>query len=668
MKILSPAGNFESLKMAVFNGANEVYLGINDFNARNNIDGFSLKNIKDAIDFAHIYNVKVLLAINILFDNTELQNALNIIVDSYNMGIDAFIVQDLGLAQLVSHNYPQIELHASTQMGIHNLEGVKAIEPFGFKRVVLARETPLNEIKRIKQNSNIEIEYFAQGALCVSFSGNCYLSSYMFDESGNRGKCKQLCRLPYSFLKNGKHIKSGYLLSAKDFNMINNLKQLKEAGVDVIKIEGRARRPYYVAVTTREYYNAINGIKVNHDNIKLAFNRNFTPGYFNGNGNIISEFQSHIGIPIGKVEKVNKGNKFNEVFITSNRELFPKSTFKFFINNKEKTTLTAFDLKEVSKGKYKLTTTQQVSVGDNVSLIIDSNHESEVLNKSIRKVIKIKITAKANEKINALVSLPDKIISINGDICEKANKQPLTINDLTENFNKSDLFEAKLEINELQDIFMPKQKLNEFRRTVFSKILEELTQKHYHNLEKIKIVNNYTPTKFNNFQIVEHKNETLRSLNIIYSPSFYEIEDIKEIQSKCKNESRNLYLDTPNFALKEDIKVLKDIITQTNVSIIANNYYSLTFDTNIIIGAGLNVYNNITAKVFNKPIITAESNVGTRINFPYMTLRHCPFKSHLKATCAKCPYSTDFTYKLQSGKEMKLKRKKLSTCTFYLTD
>jgi len=287
MKILSPAGNLESLKMAVFNGADEVYLGINDFNARNNIDGFNMDNLEEAINFAHIFNVKVLLAINILFNNTELQSALDIIVKAYNMGIDAFIIQDLGLASLVNKNYPEIEIHSSTQMGIHNLEGVKFIEQFGFKRVVLSRETPLEEIKRIKQNSNIEIEYFAQGALCVSFSGNCYISSYLCDASGNRGKCKQLCRLPYTLLKNNKTIKKGYLLSAKDFNMINNLKTLENAGVDVIKIEGRARRPFYIATSTKQYYNALHNKPFNVEDLKLAFNRDFTERYFNGNGNII---------------------------------------------------------------------------------------------------------------------------------------------------------------------------------------------------------------------------------------------------------------------------------------------------------------------------------------------------------------------------------------------
>ena len=300
MKILSPAGNFESLKMAVYNGADEVYLGINDFNARNNIDGFSIDTLKDAVEFAHLYNVKVHLAINILFTDDELNDAVDIVKKALCIGVDAFIIQDLGLISLVNKLYPEAEIHLSTQMGIHNLEGIKALSKYKFKRVVLSRETPLSEIRRIKANTDVEIEYFAQGALCVCFSGNCYLSSYALNASGNRGKCKQLCWLPYTLKKKGKNIKTGYLLSAKDFNMLSRLDEMKKAGVDAIKIEGRARRPYYVGVATRQYYNALNGIKTDQSQLELAFNRTYTEGYFNGNGNIISNVQNHIGIEVGQ--------------------------------------------------------------------------------------------------------------------------------------------------------------------------------------------------------------------------------------------------------------------------------------------------------------------------------------------------------------------------------
>ena len=668
MKILSPVGNFDSLKMAVFNGADEVYFGINDFNARNNIDGFSLNEIEQVVDFSHAFNVKALLAINILFSDDELQSALDIVVDAFNLGVDAFIVQDLGLASLIAKHYPQIELHASTQMGLHNLEGVKFAESFGFKRVVLARETPMKEIKRIKENSNVEIEYFVQGALCVSFSGNCYLSGRLFGASGNRGKCKQLCRLPYTFEKNGNPLKKGYLLSAKDFNMINRLDDLKNAGVDVLKIEGRARRPAYVGMVTKEYFNALHKNKVNKENIGLAFNRNFTEGYFNGNGQIISNIQNHIGLEIGTVEKVTVGKNFNEVIITSNRELYPKSTFKFFAKNTEQATLTAYDLKPVAKGKYKLTTTQKVAIGNTVRLILDSKKENEILQTQKKREIQISINASKNLPIKAKIDLGFKIIEVVGPVCEIANNQPLTEETFISNFSKHELFFGKLTFKKLDKIFLTKQKLNDFRRMVFDDVYKELTLRRKHSTQKQKIEIPKTLNSFDNFQIVEKPNEPLKALNIIYSPSFYDLHDIQSFKSLCEKQNKSFFLDLPNFALEEDIKVLKNIIANCNLSVIANNYYALSLTDNFIVGAGLNVYNHQSASIFDKPVITTESNISARINFPYMTLRHCPFKNHLGASCAKCPYKEDFQYRMENGTILKLKRKKMSSCTFYLTD
>lgn len=666
MKLLSPAGNFESLKMAVYNGANEVYLGINDFNARNNINGFTLKSLKEAIDFAHIYNVKVLLAINILFSDSELQSALDTLVESYNIGVDAFIIQDLALAHLVHTLYPEIEIHASTQMGIHNLEGVLALKDFGFSRIVLARETPLEEIRRIKENSSVEIEYFCQGALCVSFSGNCYLSSYLHDASGNRGKCKQLCRLPYTLEKNGKKLAQGYLLSAKDFNMINNLNDLEKAGVDVLKIEGRARRPEYVGIVTKEYFAALNKNKPNTKNIELAFNREYTAGYFNGNGNIISPYQNHIGTKVGEVKKVNAGRKFNEVFFSSSRPLSSKSTFKFFYKGEEQNTLTAFDLQEVSKGTYRLTTTQDVKSGSVVHLILDYSLEQSVLNTKVKRTIDIELSVQENKPIQAIVKINKKTIKIFGECLEKAQKQPLTQKDFIDSFMKNEHFVPTIKFSSFESVFMPKQQLNEFRRKVYSELISLLTAINHKQEKKSTIKTNHKIDKFENFVFVENINENFNAKNIIYSPENYTLEDVKNFISKCEKLNKKPYLDTPNFALKEDIKLLETIIEKTKISIVANNYYALSFKTDIVVGAGLNVYNSLTAKILNKPVITAESDISTRIDFPYMTLRHCPFKSHLKASCSNCPYSEGYTYKMDSGKILKLKRKKLSTCTFYL--
>ena len=667
MKILSPAGNFESLKMAVYNGADEVYLGINNFNARNNIDGFSMETLEQAVDFAHVYGVKVNLAINILFSDEELQNAVDTIIDAYNIGVDSFIIQDLGLASLVHEYYPEIEIHASTQMAVHNLEGVKAIEKFGFKRIVLARETPLDEIKRIKANSDVEIEYFAQGALCVSFSGNCYLSSYLCSASGNRGKCKQLCRLPYTLELKGKTLKKGYLLSAKDFNMIDRLDDLKQAGVDVLKIEGRARRPTYVAIATREYYNALNSKQVKKDNLKLAFNREYTAGYFDGNGKIISDYHNHNGIKVGCVEKVNLGKKFNEVFFSSNRELSPKSTFKFYRNVEEKNTITAYDLNKIAQGKYKLTTTQKVSLGDDdVHLILDAKLEDEVLTYVKKKYLKIQIFAEQGKKLYASFEANGKLVEVFGQVLEVSKNQALSREDLITNFKKNEVFEAELDIIKLDNVFLPNKLLNEFRRNVFDEAYKVYNKDKKRNLKSFNIEAKLKVMPLRDFEIIESVNQKSDVKNLIYSPEVYELEDIKHFQERCKKENKIAYLDLPNFALKQDVEKIKTIINETKIAVVVNNYYALNLTDNYIIGAGMNVYNLLTANVLGRAFITAESDLGERIDYPYMTLRHCPMKSHLNASCDKCPYKDGYTYKMDNGKILKLKRKKLSSCTFYL--
>lgn len=658
MKLLSPAGDFESLKMAVFYGADEVYLGVKDFNARN-IEGFSLTSLREAVDFAHVYGVKVHLAVNILFSNSELQQALNLVVDAFNLGVDAFIIQDLGLASLISKNYPEICIHASTQMGLHNLEGVQFAKSVGFSRVVLARETPLEEIKRIKQNCDIEIEYFAQGALCVSFSGNCYLSSYLCDASGNRGKCKQLCRLPYKLFDGNKKLAEGYLLSAKDFCMANRLQELKDAGVDAIKIEGRARRPYYVAVATREYRNALDGKPADISELKLAYNRDFTPGYFDGNGNIISNYKNHIGVQIGKITKVVRGKNFNEIFISSLQKIAPKSTIKTFDGFVEKNTLTLFDIKEVGKNLYRATTTQNVESGLQVNLIIDAS--KNYVEKFMRKIeIDLKIQAVAGKNLRAEFVLNNKTYVVEGDKCEEAQNQPLNQDEIINNFSKNPYFSPRLFI-ETKNAFVPKQKLNEFRRNVYEK-----TENNNKNLNKTKIDTNVLTKGFENFETAQNSSGNYHNKNVIYSPEIYDVLDVEKFVENCKKQNKVPYLDTPNFALKKDVELLKNIIEKTHINIVANNYYALAFPTQKVAGAGLNVFNNISANVLDMPVVCAEGEGFPKMPAPFMTLRHCPMKSHLHANCSNCPYHEGYYYVLESGKTLKLTRKKLSTCTFYL--
>ena len=675
MKILSPAGNLESLNQAVLFGCDEVYLGVNQFNARNNIDGFTLETLEQAVDFCHLFGVKVNLAVNILFTDSELVDAFNLCLKAFNLGVDHFIVQDLGLAHLINKHLPSAVLHASTQMAVHNLEGVNALLPYGFKRIVLARETPLEEIKRIKQNTNVEIEYFVHGALCVSFSGNCYLSSYLNDASGNRGKCKQLCRLPYSLYLKDKKLLDGYLLSAKDINMSNKLAQLQDAGVDILKIEGRARRPYYVGSITNYYRQLLNGKSPDKTSVLLAFNRGFTSGYFDGNDKIISTYQAHAGINIGKITKVNFGKNFNQVYFTSNRELHPKSTFKIFNNGVEQAVVTAYDLKVISPSLYMFTTTAKLANNDSINLIQDAFLETQTAEIKPKRDIKICICAKQNLPITATFEIDGKEISVYGETLSSAKNLPLSRKEVVDNFAKGGVFNCEITFSDFESVFIPKSQLNKFRREVLDAVFSALTKPYKRDLtaeidlQQEVLSCGKVPNCLTDFVIIKDFSnlKDIKQANIIYSPENYDLNDIICFQKECEKHKKVAILDLPNFALQQDICLLENIIKRTNITFVANNYYALTFKGDMIIGGGLNIYNSLSASLLKNKFLSAEMPCNAKIDFPLMTLRHCPYKNHLGANCKNCPHQNGYYLKMQSGKKLYISRKKLSTCTFYLS-
>lgn len=281
IELLSPAPSKEAILPAVRLGASAVYLGLKEFSARRKAKNFDRKELKETIEYCHIRDVKVYLTVNILIKDEEIDNVIEIIKYAVSVNIDAVIVQDVGLAYILRHISPNLRLHGSTQMSIHTPAGAKMLENMGFSRVVLARELSFNEIKEIRNSCNIELEVFVHGALCMCVSGQCYLSSMIGGRSGNRGLCAQPCRLPFG-LKND----SSYDLSLKDLSIIQHINELSEIGVNSIKIEGRMKRPEYVAAAVKACRTAIDtGIaeKEDLDLLKSVFSRSgFTDGYYKG--------------------------------------------------------------------------------------------------------------------------------------------------------------------------------------------------------------------------------------------------------------------------------------------------------------------------------------------------------------------------------------------------
>ncbi len=319
VELLAPAGDFESLKAAVQNGANAVYFGAENFSARAYATNFSGIELQKAITYAKLRNVKTHLTLNTLIKDEELKESFELAKKAYEYGIDAIIVQDIGLGKLLISAFPDLEIHASTQMSVHNLQGVQELEKLGFKRVVLSRELSLNEITYICQHSKVDIECFIHGALCISYSGQCLFSHMIGGRSGNRGKCAQPCRLPYTLLENKKEIDKGFLLSTRDLCSLELLPEILMAGVKSLKIEGRMKSPTYVATVTRIYRKYLDLIQsgkpyeVEEEDKKQllqVFNRGqFSIGHLSNHPNqdlICKTKPNNMGLFLGKIEKYTK--------------------------------------------------------------------------------------------------------------------------------------------------------------------------------------------------------------------------------------------------------------------------------------------------------------------------------------------------------------------------
>jgi len=690
-ELLAPAGNLECLKVAVRSGADAVYVGLNNFNARGNISNFSKEDLTEGVRFAHLFGVKVYLTLNILVADEEIEDVLNLVRFARNVHIDAFIVQDIGFAHLLISHFPDIELHASTQMGICNYEGALFLKEQGFSRVVLARETSLSEIKRIKENLDIEIEYFIQGALCVGYSGNCYFSALEENASGNRGKCKQLCRLPFIMEYQGQKRK-GYLLSTKDLCMLSSLKQLSLAGVTSFKIEGRARREAYVAGAVQIYREVIDNNftfnKSHIDSLKRLFNRgDYANGYLKGEKIIYPQLNSHIGVEIGKVKSFKRGNKFNEIVLSSSHDIVRGDVLQFV--GKSVQSVSVYDVKKLTENTFYITTTNVIQPDSVVRLLVDKEYESKIVNKE--KTLQVDCCFKGKIGKRAILKLSCKSVTIQIEsdfICEEGKTSLLDececkkqIAKMGENFTLG-TFEFDSE-----RIFIPKSQLNDLRRKALERLQEEMIKHFEKELTKENMANS---TK-NCQKIAKNTKKILifNNLNdisnaktddyLVYNPQDY---DKDEIISLCKRMNQMIFLETPVFAENQDIQFLKELLASVdNLGIVANNYYALTLTDpdKIIIGSELNVYNSYSIEFykglgFNKIILSKENvlNLNNRegvfvnsLKENLIYFKHCPIKEHIGGNCGNCKFRQGVTYSL-GRKKFDLKRKKITNCIFYL--
>lgn len=321
-EIVAPAGGEESLKAAIENGAGAVYLGGKKFGARHYAENFTNRQLEEAVKYAHSKGVKIYVTVNTLIKDSEMGELLDYLEFLSSIKADAVIVQDLGALHLMRERFPELRVHASTQMNVHNLSGVKFLEELGVKRIVLARELSLGEIKKISENSKAELEIFVHGALCFSYSGNCLFSGMLGGRSANRGRCAQACRRKYALIKSrdgsreeAKLKNAKYLLSMKELCSAEILPEIVSSGVRALKIEGRMKRAEYVAVVVGIYRRLLNRIKEGNfyiteeekKELLQIFNRGFTDGYLTGERkDMINPITcDNVGIEIGKVVAKN---------------------------------------------------------------------------------------------------------------------------------------------------------------------------------------------------------------------------------------------------------------------------------------------------------------------------------------------------------------------------
>lgn len=715
-ELLAPVGSMESLYAAIENGADAVYLGGKLFNARHFASNFDLDELKEVIKYSHINNVKVYITINTLIKNEEMEEVLDYIRFLYEEDADAIIVQDLGLARNVRKLFPDLDIHASTQMTVNNLEGVKLLEEIGFKRVVLARETPLDEIKRIREGSSIELEGFIHGALCVSYSGQCLMSSLIGGRSGNRGKCAQPCRMPYTLVDESGETVKGFeklhLLSPKDLNTLDHIESLKKAGISSFKVEGRMKRPEYVATIVNVYRGIIDGKKgptrAQRDDVEQIFNRGFTKGV--GLGDFGRDFISqdrpdNRGTYLGKI--VDIGRDYVTIYLE--KDLSLGDGIEFVLESgkyKGMESPTEGRKGEIVRTKRigNIRKDSKVYKSSSIDLLkrAQASYKEETL-----YPVDMEVYVEVGEHPILILKQEDYKIRVESDfITDQAKNRPLTTETIEEQISRLGntqfkLGDLKVELGE--DCFLPLSVLNKLRRDatdILNGYLEnknnrkKFTEEEF-NSRKNKILNisKFPDSKGKKLSVKldklsQFEGLDLSKLDILYLPL---VDGVGEKVTEASKKGVEVYISTPKILYEEGFKKLgeklepiKDIIGGVSVNNLGSlQYIKSNYNLKLHAGIGLNIFNSYTVdflrglEVYNmtlsqeltlSEISSIEKLVGGELEtvvygyLPVMTTRTCPIAS-LKACkddrdCETCKFMDGYALNDRMNKNFYMSRKK----------
>ena len=604
MKIVAPAGNMERFYSAISATADEIYLGLKGFGARRNAENFTVEELKKAIDYAHLRGSRIFLTLNTIMTNREIELLYPTLKDLYNYGLDAIIVQDIGYAEYLHKNFPSIEIHGSTQMTVANYYEINYLKELGFKRIVLPRELSFEEIKEIRKYTDMELEVFVSGSLCISFSGNCYMSSFIGGRSGNRGMCAQPCRKEYKTSCGEK----SYFLSPKDqLYGIDEIKKLQEIGVESIKVEGRMKDVSYVYETVSYFRNLINGIDKEENTHKL-FNRGYSKGYFYDNDKTIMnrDYSYNMGEKIGEV--LGKNIRLDEDIVSGDGITFVSKDYKnlggTYINKiaykNEKLVLT------FPEGTKYIFRNYNKRLNDEIS--------KKIKNTDKKLEINFDFTAKLNEKLILKIYLEDEngnrilnLEEISETLTQKAQKRAISEEDIKEKLTEigdSEFTVKNIKIDIDENIFIPLSELKNLKRNAVEKFREKILSYFRRDLDSELKENNQEYFKLE----IEKDEPKDLEIRVIVSN-----EEQKNFLENIKDEYniREIYYRTYDIAKQSKL-------SQHNLdNKLASNLYELLENKNsaVMLNWNMNIVNSYTISVLEKIEKLESFIVSPEINF-----------------------------------------------------
>lgn len=504
IEILAPAGSFESLQGAIRGGCDAVYLGGNKFGARAFAQNFDEETMKRAIDYTHMFDKKIYLTVNTLLRNDEIEELYDYLLPYVQEGLDAVIVQDMGVMSFIHANFPALDIHGSTQMTFSTAQGPNALKEMGLTRFVTARESSIAEIKKMRQNTDLEIETFVHGALCYSYSGQCFMSSMIGGRSGNRGRCAQPCRMPYEITDAAGNKVSAppYVCSPKDMCTLDCIPDLVEAGIDSFKIEGRMKKPAYAAYTAHLYRKYVDiylehgkgyaaylekhkkELQYDYTCLMDLYNRGgFSKGYFyekNGPQTMSMQRPNHSGVYVGKVSQMQK----NRATIELVEDLYAQDILEF--RGKDGRALYEYTVKNDVGKKEQQTQTNtkpgsKIQVGDAVYRTrrnaLLNEISANILEKELKLPVHFSLTAKVGQALQLTAYTEGASVTVTGAIVDVAKSQPITVERFQKQLNKLQdtcFTLVTCEVETEGPVFTPMGKINQLRREAIAALEEKL--------------------------------------------------------------------------------------------------------------------------------------------------------------------------------------------------